>query len=139
MLIFYLVIVVKSTDTGAYFTGRLLGKHKLFPKISPGKTWEGFVGGLLTAILASCLFSLYTGFSLGEVDFPLRNAAVLGLVLALAGVIGDMMESLIKRATGTKDSGSVILGMGGILDVLDSLLVGAPVLYLYIVLVEGLL
>ncbi|MFC1497671.1 phosphatidate cytidylyltransferase [Verrucomicrobiota bacterium] len=131
MLVFYLIIVVKFSDIGAYFIGRFFGKHKLFPRISPAKTWEGLFGGIGAAILASYLFCFLTKFQLGKVSMTIFDAVVLGLLLALVGVVGDMFESLLKRASGTKDSSSVIPGMGGILDVLDSLLFGAPVLYVY--------
>jgi len=130
-LILYLVAVVKSSDIGAYFSGRALGRHKLFPRLSPKKTWEGFVGGLLTAVVVSLLFQAGLGGKLGRVAFGRVDAVLLGFVLALAGVCGDLFESLIKRASATKDSGRLIPGMGGLLDVLDSLLFGAPMLYAY--------
>jgi phosphatidate cytidylyltransferase len=130
-LILYLVAVVKSSDIGAYFSGRALGRHKLFPRLSPKKTWEGFVGGLLAAVVVSLLFHAGLGGKLGRVAFGRVDAVLLGFVLALAGVCGDLFESLIKRASATKDSGRLIPGMGGLLDVLDSLLFGAPMLYAY--------
>jgi len=131
LLTLYLVLVVKSTDIGAYFTGRFLGRHKLLPRISPGKTWEGCFGGVATAVLASCLFCHFAGQRIGSVDLPFRHAVILAILLAVAGVVGDMFESLLKRASGAKDSSSAIPGMGGVLDVLDSLLFGVPVLYMY--------
>ncbi len=130
-LIFYLVAVVKSGDIGAYFAGRALGRHKLFPRLSPNKTWEGFAGGCLMSLAISLLFWLGTGGTLGILAFGWGDAVVLGLVLNAVGVLGDLFESLIKRASNTKDSGSLVPGMGGLLDVLDSLLFGAPVLYAY--------
>lgn len=131
LLVLYLVIVVKSTDIGAYSVGKLLGRHKLFPRISPGKTWEGFVGGLLTAVGVSVIFYAVTRGRLGEVTLTATHAVILGLVLGVAAVAGDLFESLVKRAAGAKDSSSAIPGMGGILDVLDSLLFGAPILFVY--------
>ena len=131
MLIYYLVIVVKASDAGAYFTGMFFGRHKLFPRISPAKTWEGLFGGLAAAVFASCIFCLCTNFKLGQLTLRHYDNITLALLLAGFGVVGDMFESLLKRASGTKDSSSVIPGMGGILDVLDSLLFSAPVLYLY--------
>ena len=130
-LILYLVLVVKSTDVGAYFVGRLIGRHKLFPRISPAKTWEGFVGGTVVALLTSIGCVAAVGGRLGTVSISLGDAAVLGVLLAMVGTVGDMFESLLKRAAGAKDSGTTIPGMGGLLDVLDSLLFGAPVLYFY--------
>jgi len=130
-MVLYLVLVVKSTDMGAYFVGRFIGRHKLFPRISPAKTWEGFFGGIGAALLTSVGLFAALGGRLGTVRMGLTDAVVLGLLLAMVGTVGDMFESLLKRASGAKDSGTVIPGMGGILDVLDSLLFGAPVLYVY--------
>jgi len=132
MLIFYLVLVVKMTDTGAYTVGRLIGRHKLIPRISPAKTWEGFFGGIIFAVIASCAFAWVTDFTIGVLSFPLAQAMILGVVLALSGTAGDLFESLLKRSAGAKDSGKALPGMGGLLDVLDSLLFGAPVLYVYV-------
>lgn len=132
MLVFYLVVVVKVTDIGAYFVGCAIGRHKLIPRISPKKTWEGVLGGLLTGLGASFAFVHFTGGHLGPMVFNGTDALILGLVLPVAGVIGDLIESLLKRAAGVKDSGSYIHGMGGLLDVLDSLLFAAPFLYVYI-------
>ncbi|MBN2301810.1 MAG: phosphatidate cytidylyltransferase, partial [Lentisphaerae bacterium] len=129
LLILYLVLVVKSTDTGAYFAGRAFGRHKLFPRVSPNKSWEGLCGGIITAVLASWFFWLVSKGSFGVISFKLRDSMLLGLILAIVGVIGDMFESLVKRGAGVKDSGAFVPGMGGLLDVLDSLLFGAPALY----------
>lgn len=132
LLVFYLIVVVKCTDTGAYFVGRFLGKHTLFPRISPAKTWEGLFGGIGSALLGSWIFFLAVEGQLGAVEMHGRDVVILGLVLSVSGVLGDMFESLLKRACGMKDSGGSIPGMGGILDVLDSLLFGAPLLYIYV-------
>ena len=131
LLMIYLVVVVKSTDIGAYIVGMLLGRHKLLPRISPGKTWEGFVGGMLFGLGSSLIFRALTKGQLGLVPLHVADAIILGVLLALAGVAGDLFESLLKRASGLKDSGRVVPGMGGLLDVLDSLLFGAPVLFFY--------
>jgi len=139
-LVIYLVVVVKASDIGAYFVGSSLGKHKLFPRISPGKTWEGLAGGLLTGIVASMVvFWLWrlpgTGMptaQLGRLTLSWGHALCLGGLLAGIGVIGDLVESLLKRSAGMKDSGHLFPGMGGILDVLDSLLFAAPALYFYL-------
>ncbi len=127
MLVLYLAVVVKFTDIGAFFIGCAVGRHKLIPRISPAKTWEGVIGGVAVGMLAGWVFSLLAGDA-----FILRGAAVwgVGFALAIAGVIGDLIESLFKRASGVKDSGTMIQGMGGLLDVLDSLLFSAPVLYI---------
>jgi phosphatidate cytidylyltransferase len=135
VLILYLVAVVKCTDMGAYFTGRGFGRHKLFPRISPAKTWEGFAGGISASIAASFLFMNMTDYRLGSIHLTTLDALLLGIALGLAGTVGDLFESLLKRASGTKDSGAVMPGLGGILDVIDSLLFGGPILYAYITLV----
>lgn len=135
LLVLYLVLVVKMTDTGAYTVGKLIGRHKLIPRLSPGKTWEGFFGGICFAIAASCAFAWKLNFHIGVVSFPMMQAVILGTVLALSGIAGDLFESLLKRSAGAKDSGTALPGMGGLLDVLDSLLFGAPILYIYVRLV----
>lgn len=131
ILCLYVVAVVKCGDIGAYFTGRTFGRHKLFPRISPAKTWEGLFGGIALSMVASVAFGLAGGNRLGEIPLPVAHAVVLGLLLSVIGVVGDMFESLLKRAAGAKDSSAFIPGMGGVLDVIDSLLFGAPVLYVY--------
>lgn len=135
VLILYLIAVVKFTDMGAYFTGRALGQHKLFPRISPAKTWEGFAGGITASVGASFVFLHITSYRLGTIILAPRDALFLGIGLGLAGTVGDLFESLLKRASGTKDSGAVMPGLGGILDVIDSLLFGGPILYAYVRLV----
>ncbi|MBA4387750.1 MAG: hypothetical protein C0404_07200 [Verrucomicrobia bacterium] len=132
LLVLYPIIVVKMSDIGAYFTGRAMGRHKLFLRISPGKTWEGLAGGTVASLIASVLFVHFNHYQLGTVQFGLTHAIALGVLLALVGVVGDMFESLLKRASGLKDSSALIPGMGGILDVLDSLLFTAPVFYMYL-------
>jgi phosphatidate cytidylyltransferase len=132
LLAMYLIVVVKITDIGAFFTGMAIGRHKLFPRISPAKTWEGFFGGIATAVVASLVFQYAVHGSIGMIVFHRHDAVVLGVILALAAVAGDLFESLLKRATAMKDSSAVVPGMGGVLDVIDSLLFGAPVLYYYV-------
>lgn len=136
LLLLYLVVVVKLTDVGAFFTGMAFGRHKLFPRISPAKTWEGLFGGMAVALLASVIFIRWNHGSLGHVSLGMRDAIALGLLLSVTGVVGDMFESLLKRAAGAKDSGRAIPGLGGFLDVLDSLLFGAPVFYVYLQLIK---
>jgi phosphatidate cytidylyltransferase len=137
-LALYFLCVVKFQDVGAYFTGRSLGRHKLSPRLSPKKTWEGVIGGVVTSLVVSVIFYFSTKGRWGsQISFRLVDAIVLGVVLPVVGVVGDLFESLIKRASDAKDSGDIIPGMGGFLDILDSLLFAAPVMYLYIKLVIG--
>jgi phosphatidate cytidylyltransferase len=132
LLCLFTIFVVKFTDMGAFFVGRKFGRHKLYPRLSPGKTWEGFFGGLGAGLLVSCLFFLCVRGHFGLVVLRGIDAVALGLLLPLAAVAGDMFESLLKRAASLKDSGQTVPGMGGILDVVDSLLFGAPVMYVYL-------
>ena len=128
----YLLVVTKITDVGAYFAGSLWGKRKLAPQISPGKTIEGALFGLLCAVGASFLFhwiNEYSGahhFQLGTLEWLL-----LGLILGVTGQFGDLAESLLKRDAKKKDS-NALPGLGGILDSLDSLLFNAPIIYFYL-------
>ncbi len=130
-LIFYGVLVVKVSDIGAYFVGSTLGRHKLCPHISPKKTWEGLVGGIIASLVASLLWWHLAHGRIGALDLALPHAIVLGLLLPVMGLFGDLAESVLKRAANVKDSANYIQGMGGILDVLDSLLLTAPLLFLY--------
>lgn len=119
-------------DTGAFFTGRFLGRHKLAPRISPGKTWEGVLGGMILAITAALLFTV------GPLGLPWYLAILLGFLIGVAATIGDLAESLIKRQTHVKDSGQFIPGHGGILDRVDSLLFAVVVVYVFALLVGKL-
>ena len=131
LLILYLLLVVKAADMGAYFVGCSIGRHKLIPRISPAKTWEGFFGGLLSSVVVSVLFYALAKNSLGALTLRLSDALILAILLGTIGTVSDLTESLFKRGAGVKDSGRMILGMGGILDVIDSLLFSAPALYVY--------
>jgi phosphatidate cytidylyltransferase len=131
LLIIYMLLVVKWTDGGAYFVGCACGKHKLFPRISPAKTWEGLMGGLGTGALVSLIVYFACGGNLGVVSFDLVDAIILGVLLGIFGTVGDLAESMFKRAAGVKDSSKAIRGMGGILDVIDSILFAAPLIYVY--------
>ena len=130
-LLLWLIAVTKFTDMGAYITGSLIGKHKMIPHISPGKTWEGFAGGLFFAQLAG--FGLYFGFHdhFAILEGPL-HVAILGLLLAVLAVVGDLAESVVKRSAGAKDSGNMLPGIGGSLDLIDSICFTAPALYFYL-------
>lgn len=127
------IICTKASDTGAYLVGRKLGRRKLAPRLSPGKTIEGALGGFLLACLGAWMVKSWLGPIIGvagvNVSIP-WNWLVFGLLIAIAGLAGDLTESLIKREFECKDSGNLLPGMGGILDVLDSLLFSAPVGYL---------
>jgi phosphatidate cytidylyltransferase len=126
----YFILLTKFSDMGAYVVGSLIGRHKMIPRISPGKTWEGFVGAIVVSTGASVVFVHFLGRHLAGMN--LLHAVVLGIILSAAAVIGDLIESLFKRECGAKDSGNVLPGIGGILDLLDSLLFNAPIMYLYL-------
>jgi len=128
--VIYFILVTKFSDMGAYAVGSLIGRHKLVPRISPGKTWEGFGGAIVVSTAASVAFVHCFGAKM--VGMNLRHAIVLGVVLSITAVIGDLIESLFKREAGVKDSGKLFPGIGGILDLLDSLLFNAPIMYLYL-------
>ncbi len=128
--VLYFILVTKFSDTGAYAVGSLMGKHKMIPRISPGKTWEGFAGAVALSTLASVLFAHFAGNRLVGMNW--KHAVLLGALLGSAAVIGDLIESLFKREAGVKDSGKSFPGIGGILDLLDSLLFNAPLMYVYL-------
>jgi len=126
----YFILVTKFSDMGAYGIGSLIGRHKMIPRISPGKTWEGFGGAILVSTGASLAFVGFFGTKMAGMNY--LHATILGVVLGVAAVIGDLIESLFKREAGVKDSGALFPGIGGILDLLDSLLFNAPLMYLYL-------
>jgi phosphatidate cytidylyltransferase len=126
----YFILLTKFSDMGAYVVGSLFGRHKMAPRISPGKTWEGFAGAILVSTGASLVFVHYFGRHMFGMNA--NHAVVLGIILSSTAVIGDLIESLFKRECGAKDSGQVLPGIGGILDLLDSLLFNAPIMYLYL-------
>lgn len=128
--VLYFILVTKFSDMGAYLVGSLFGRHKMIPRISPGKTWEGFAGALLVSMLASVLFAHFARNQLAGMN--LVHSVILGLLLGAAAVLGDLIESLFKREAGVKDSGKLFPGIGGILDLMDSLLFNAPLMYLYL-------
>ncbi len=125
-LVALLLLITKGGDIGAYFVGSLFGRHTLIRRISPSKTWEGMAGGLL--------FSLGAAFALKNVfrQVSVQHLLILGLLLGILGQLGDLSESLIKRDCQAKDSGYLLPGMGGVLDVLDSLLFTSPICYFYV-------
>jgi phosphatidate cytidylyltransferase len=121
-----LLVIVIFSDTLAFFVGHAFGRRRLAPSVSPGKSVEGALGGILGGILGALAVR-----SLGLPGLPLVDAVVLGVAVAVLGIVGDLDESLLKRWAGVKDSGRLLPGHGGMLDRLDSLLFGAPVLYYY--------
>jgi phosphatidate cytidylyltransferase len=134
-----LIATVKMSDIGQYTVGRLVGKHKLAPRISPGKTWEGVGGGMLFAAVAAWLVfgwggELIVGVAGGGATIGgsrLASVLVFAVVVAAAGIVGDLAASLLKRDAGVKDSSDWMPGFGGVVDLLDSLLVAAPVVYAF--------
>lgn len=125
-LLAFFFLVIFGSDAGAYFAGRALGKHKLAPAISPGKTVEGLIGGI---VAAAAFAALATWWFFPEL--PYKWSIPLAAVLAVVGVLGDLCESAMKRGSNTKDAASILPGHGGLLDRLDSLLFGAPIIYYF--------
>jgi phosphatidate cytidylyltransferase len=129
-LFIYLLAVTKFSDVGAYVIGSLVGRHKMIPRISPGKTWEGFAGAILTSLAISIVLTHVMGARVQAISFA--DSIILGLLLPLVSVVGDLAESVVKRDASIKDSGRSIPGIGGALDLIDSILFTAPVLYFYL-------
>ncbi len=125
-LLLLVLVCVTLSDAGAYYAGSALGAHRMAPVISPKKSWEGAAGGLIGSLLGAVVahFWFFQRLSLAQ-------SLVLGTLLCGAGIVGDLAESMLKRATGVKDSSALLPGHGGVLDRVDSLLVAAPVLYYY--------
>ncbi|HEY0354855.1 MAG TPA: phosphatidate cytidylyltransferase, partial [Flavisolibacter sp.] len=119
-------IILWSGDSGAFMFGKLMGKHKLFPRISPNKTWEGSIGGLILALLAGWMN--YHVWALLE----LEKWLVLSLIINITGTFGDFSKSMLKRSVGVKDSGHILPGHGGVLDRFDSLIGSAPFVFIFL-------
>lgn len=130
-VVLYTLLIVWLADSGAYFAGRAWGRRKLAPKVSPGKTWEGLLGGCAACVVLALVTA-------SVLDLPLLPLLVATLVAGLFSVVGDLTESLAKRHAGVKDSGTLIPGHGGVLDRFDSLLAAAPLLLLGLELLPGL-
>ena len=130
--ILFLLFIIWATDSGAYFSGKLFGRKKMAPALSPGKTWVGFYGGCFSGILAGVAVAYIFTFA-----FTLLQVILLGGLLSLSGQLGDLAESLLKRESGVKDSGQLIPGHGGLLDRLDSMLFALPVYYLLLLWIGG--
>ena len=125
-LLSFFFLVLMGSDAGAYYTGRAFGKRKLAPSISPGKTWEGAVGGIVAALAMAALAHFWFFREL-----PLKYMLPLAAIMALLGILGDLAESALKRGAGAKDAANILPGHGGILDRLDSLLFNAPLIYYF--------
>lgn len=122
------LFILWASDTGAYFAGRFLGKHKLFERLSPKKTWEGFFGGLLLALTVAWIISMY------YTQFSRSTWLAIGLIIVITGALGDLVESMFKRSIAIKDSGHLLPGHGGILDRFDGLFISAPFVFVYLLL-----
>jgi len=137
----YVALVTKAGDSGAYAAGVAFGKRKMFPRVSPKKSWVGLLGGLAlsTYVSMACVWLAQKGYVQCAVlkEFQMYEAAIVGFTLCGIGVIGDLVESLLKRATNTKDSGGMFPGMGGLLDVFDSLIFTVPAFYYYLLWMYG--
>lgn len=118
------LVILWSNDTGAYLTGRAWGKRRLFERISPNKTWEGFIGGVSLAVLVSLCFPFFLD------ELSRLQWAFIALIIGVFGTLGDLVESMLKRSLNIKDSGNILPGHGGILDRFDGLLIAAPLVYL---------
>lgn len=121
------LLMLWANDTGAYLIGRAFGRNKLYERISPGKTWEGFVGGLISAVLVGFILFRNTSETLA-----LWQWLTMGALIAVTGTLGDLVESVLKRSLGVKDSGNLLPGHGGLLDRFDGLLISAPVVYVFL-------
>ncbi len=129
--VFFALFTTFGSDTSAFFIGRALGRHHLAPGISPGKTWEGAIAGILGAIIVSLLFILPTPLQIQHLIY--WQAILLGLLVSIFGQLGDLVESLLKRNVGVKDSGKLLPGHGGFLDRLDSIVFVGVVVYYYVI------
>ncbi len=124
-----IILLIWASDTGAYLVGSLVGKHKLYERISPGKTWEGSIGAAILNI--GCAYVISTWFP----ELALKHWIVISILVSVFGTIGDLVESMLKRQAGVKDSGKIMPGHGGILDRFDSLLFVSPFIYAYLSLI----
>lgn len=135
LYLLYMLAMTKFTDMGAYIVGSMIGKHKMIPHISPGKTWEGIIGGFGFAALAAFGLKALMPETFAMVSWT--AAGILTVVIATLAVVGDLAESILKRSLVVKDSGQVMPGIGGVLDLIDSILFTAPVFYLYLLVAAG--
>jgi len=131
-LIAFVILIVKGTDIGAYLIGSKIGKNELIPRISPNKTKEGTIGGIVVGMVIALVFGKML------TDFSYVNILVIAFILSVCGQLGDLAESLMKRDCQVKDSGGIFAGIGGSLDLIDSLVIAAPIFYGYISLIQKL-
>lgn len=131
-ILFGFFFILWSNDTGAYLTGSLIGRHKLFPRVSPGKSWEGSIGGAVITYLIVFLIAKWF------IILNLRDWMVIATILIVIGTLGDLVESLFKRSINVKDSGTILPGHGGILDRFDSLLMATPFVFTYLYLIKNI-
>jgi len=124
-------VILWINDTFAYLFGTAFGKHRLFERISPKKSWEGSIGGALISIIAAWLIASFTN------SLPLIHWIVIAIIIVICGTLGDLVESMLKRSLNCKDSGTLLPGHGGILDRFDSVLISAPIIFVYIQLVNS--
>lgn len=129
-VLLFVIAATKFTDCGAYVVGSLFGKHKMIPHVSPGKTWEGVPGAFLGAVAAG--LGVFYAYGEGRMGFSAGHAVVLSLLLGAVCIVGDLAESILKRCLAVKDSGQMLPGIGGALDLIDSLLWTGPVAYFYL-------
>jgi len=120
------ILILWASDTGAYMLGSQIGKNKLFERISPNKSWEGFAGAVLSSLLAAWVVSIWFP------DLPLQDWMVIAILIVVAGTLGDLVESMLKRSVNVKDSGVLFPGHGGILDRFDGLLISMPFVFFYL-------
>lgn len=132
--IFVLIAIVTTADIGAYFSGKAWGKSKLAPNVSPGKSWAGFWGGLAASSVLALLLWLTLGLLMDSSAFELTTVIAVAVVTSLASVLGDLLESMVKREQGVKDSGRILPGHGGLMDRIDSMTAAAPVFALCLLL-----
>lgn len=127
MFLFWIFVLLWANDTGAYLAGVTFGKHKLFERISPKKTWEGFFGGIVLSIITAFLITKYA-----NTQFSLYIWIIISVIIVVFGTLGDLSESLFKRSINIKDSGQILPGHGGLLDRFDSLLLAIPIIFTFI-------
>ena len=129
-MLLYLFVIIWASDSGAYFAGRICGRHKLAPSLSPKKTIEGAIGGIICAILLLYVVNLFLfAYEFITVPFRIYEVILFATVVAIIGIVGDLAESMLKRMVDVKDSGNILPGHGGILDRFDSIILSAPVVY----------
>lgn len=138
MMLLMIFVCIWANDTGAYIVGSSFGRRKLFPSISPNKSWEGFIGGLAFSMLTAVLFGVFILVDIKEHAYSLPALALIGLLISVSATWGDLFESSLKRNAGVKDSGKILPGHGGILDRIDSLLFALPIGVLFMEIIKNI-